>query len=324
MTDVLRLLAGVLLNLALRLSRRRVGVAILYHRIDLRQGDPSCEIVPPLERSKFRRQLRHLRRLYKVVPADEFRAAVAARRRGERFPVCLTFDDDLGGHLEHAMPELRGQGVPAMFFLCGAGSSSPWWDRLQRAFDRGCRAADVVELLPAGSGARGRPLGDIHDVADVIHELEPDQREQLAERLLGLAGPDPEGAGLPREGIVALADAGFGIGFHTLRHHRLPELDDTQLARAMNEGRAALEHTIGRPIDAIAYPHGHADPRVATAARQAGFRHGFTSFPYGTTPATPPLLLGRLEPTRLSVGGFGYWVARTLLDRGPQWTGIGQ
>ena len=32
-----------------------------------------------------------------------------------------------------------------------------------------------------------------------------------------------------------------------------------------------LEDAIGRPVDAIAYPHGDADPRVADAARGTGY-----------------------------------------------------
>ena len=86
-----------------------------------------------------------------VVPAEELQAAVAERQRGQRFPVCLTFDDDLSQHVDCAMPILRDTGVPATFFLCGrawlaprarGGSdcSGPWSGAtLPRAWPTCCR-----------------------------------------------------------------------------------------------------------------------------------------------------------------------------------------
>ena len=64
----------------------------------------------------------------------------------EPFPVALTFDDDLGHHVTHALPELRDAQAPATFFLCGSFLEEPrdyWWQRLQRAVDGG---ADVARF----------------------------------------------------------------------------------------------------------------------------------------------------------------------------------
>src|SRR5256714_8197602 len=125
---------GSLLNLALRLTNRRAGVALLYHVIDVRQGNGDRELLPPMERSSFRRQLRYLAAHYEVVSVERFAAAVAGRRRGRRFPVCVSFDDDAPEHVRHALPELRELGIPAAFFLCGAAlgnnAESFWWQRL--------------------------------------------------------------------------------------------------------------------------------------------------------------------------------------------------
>ena len=52
---------------------------------------------------------------------------------------------------------------------------------------------------------------------------------------------DPPDAGLRAEDVRTLADAGFEVGFHTLRHDPLPQLDDEALRRAMVDGRAELE-----------------------------------------------------------------------------------
>jgi len=314
---------AAILNLGLRLTRRRAGVALVYHTIDSRQGDPARDLVPSLERSRFRRQLRHLRRFYDVVSVDEFLPAVTRRRRGQRFPVCLTFDDDAPQHVEHAMPILRGEGLPATFFLSGTAlgsdQSSPWWDRLQRAFDRGYRAPEVLGLLPAGAIRDGDAVGlDIHQVAARIDRLAPAQRDELCSRLSELAGPDPADPILTPNQIRALADAGFAIGFHTRRHDALPAIDDSALGRALRDGREDLGRLVGRAIDTIAYPHGRADERVSAAARSAGFRAGFTTSGMPATADDDPLLVGRIAPQGeasnefVAHGTFSLGIVRSL------------
>jgi len=137
--------------LALRCSSRKAGLILLYHDVADHDGDPQRELVPPISRTRFARQLAHLRDHYRVVELRDVQAASAARRRGEPFPVAVTFDDDLGHHVSHALPELRAAGVPATFFLCGSFLDEPrdfWWQRLQRAINAG---ADVASLLGSGT-----------------------------------------------------------------------------------------------------------------------------------------------------------------------------
>jgi peptidoglycan/xylan/chitin deacetylase (PgdA/CDA1 family) len=311
-------LAG-LLNFALRLTSRRVGVALVYHAVEDREGDPQRELVPPRERSRFRRDLRYLRRHYQVVSAAAFSAAVAARRRGRRFPVCVTFDDDLAQHVEHALPVLQEEQVPAMFFLCGASLESPncfWWERLQRAVDNGVSIGRVVDLLPEPLAQGLPPAPDIRLVAAQIQGLTPNERDEIHAQLLALAGPDPPGAGLRSEAVVALAQGGCAIGFHTRRHDDLRGLDDQGLSRALSAGRSDLESLAGLPVEMIAYPHGSADRRVAQAAKEAGFVSGFTTTACAVTPASDPLLIGRLAPdNKPSAGEFALAMARTLVGR---------
>jgi peptidoglycan/xylan/chitin deacetylase (PgdA/CDA1 family) len=131
--------------------------------------------------------------------------------------------------------------------------------------------------------------------------------------LLALAGPDPSDAGLSAQAISRLVAAGHTIGFHTRRHDSLTQLDDAQLDRALDEGRADLAEIVRYPIDTLAYPHGYADSRVARAAGRAGFRLGFTVSRCATTPAADPLLLGRFDPLSDSLGAFALGTFRTLL-----------
>lgn len=300
----LRAVAARALELALRLSSRRAGVVVVYHAIGERPADPERDIAPAHHAALFEAQLRHLVARYHVVPVEQLLDAVRARRRGGRFPAAVTFDDDLPTHVRVALPTLRLVSAPATFFVCGASLERPhtfWWERLQRAVDEGLDLAEVAggEIEPRALSLR-------------IEEATPEERAGFAERLAALVGDDPPDSGMRADDVRALAQAGFGIGFHTLRHDRLPPLADDALDRALRDGRAELEAAAGRPVEAIAYPHGRADERVAQAARATGFRLGFTGTQEAVSDRSDPLLLSRIEPAFTDVAAFAGQLARAL------------
>ncbi len=309
--------AGAAVATALRLSRRNVGFVLVYHAVAPPRQDAEREIVPPHPPRLFAAQLRHLSRWYRVVDARELRAAVARRRRGERFPVALTFDDDLREHVEQALPALVGAGAAATFFLCGSALDRPvafWWQRLQRAADAG--HPDLVRLVSGRSPLALGPRPPLRRVALAVELMAPADRDAVAAELLAYAGPDPGTSGLRREQVRALVEAGMQVGFHTLRHDALDLLSDEELARALREGRSRLEDVVGGPIRSIAYPHGRADERVARAARAAGFEHGFAGEGKPVHPDVDPLLVPRMTPSHGSAGHFALQLALALIGAG--------
>jgi peptidoglycan/xylan/chitin deacetylase (PgdA/CDA1 family) len=304
-------IAGCLFANALRLSRRRVGAALVYHRVGSVTGAPRRELVPAHGARLFERQLRHLKAGYRVVPASELFVAVASRRRGQRIPVAITFDDDLPSHRRDAMPVLDRLCLPATFFLSGASLERPfafWWERLQRAFDQGI---DVHRAMPASVG-RGR---DIHDLGMALRSAAPGERDAAADWFLAELGPDPPDAGIRADDVRALVAAGFEIGFHTRRHDPLVGLDDEALERALLDGRAELEAIVEHELGTVAYPHGIADERVAGVAAASGYTFGFT-VGWGPVRSTDnALLLPRVEPPFTSAGHFALRLARALVAR---------
>lgn len=314
--------AGRVLVTVLRLSGRKVGVALMYHRVDERTGDPARELVPPHSAQLFEAQLRHVRSCYRVVPASELLAASTERRRGQRFPVAITFDDDLRCHRRVAAPVLQRLRLPATFFVCGASLRRPfafWWEQLQVAVDRGIPVRSRVPALasaPTPAGDSGDPTG-IHALGETIIAMDPAARDAVT-RGLGTLVEAPHDAGLPAEELRSLAQAGFEIGFHTLRHDALALLSDGPLERALREGRSEVEAIVGHAVTAIAYPHGRADARVAEAARTAGYGFGFTTQAQPVQPHSDPLLIGRIEPSFASAGGFALRLLRTLVDTGSE------
>jgi len=312
---VVRVLGGVLgavLERLLRFSSRRAGIVLVYHGVAEHPVNPDAQVVPPHPAHLLESQLEYLRKRYRIVPAAHLLDAAEHRQRGEPFPAAVTFDDDLGSHVDSALPILTRLGVHATFFLTGASLHTPfafWWERLERAF------AGVAFDLPALVGAPSWPVpSSIQDLARTVEALEPRERDAFAAELGDRLGPDPDAAGLRVSGVRALVEAGMTIGFHTLRHDRLPPLADDALEAALEEGRARLEEVSGSQLSLIAYPHGRADERVAKAARNAGYRVGFTGIEEGVGARSDPLRLGRISPACSSTGHFALQLVRGLLS----------
>jgi peptidoglycan/xylan/chitin deacetylase (PgdA/CDA1 family) len=258
--------------------------------------------VAPIERALYERQLRHLSRCYAIVPLAELPAAVNARRRGQRHPVSVTFDDDAPEHVVHALPALREHGVRATFFLSGSwadpGRPQPWWHDLQRAAD-------------AGRAPSGRAL---FRSAYEIARLEPAARDAEARRVRELAGPGAVSL-ISEDQVSELVGAGQSIGFHTRHHYSLPVLGDGELEAALSELRPEIEAVAG-PLTQFSYPHGDFDDRTVAAVRANGFAIGVTCLRTSVTPGTDPLLLGRVEIKGASLGEFIVQVVRGLLAPG--------
>jgi peptidoglycan/xylan/chitin deacetylase (PgdA/CDA1 family) len=298
---------AALASAAARASGRPLGVVLLYHRVAA--APPPDPLVPAVAARDFERQLGLLARVYDVVPLGELREAIARRRRGGRIPAAITFDDDLPEHATVAAPRLRARGLPATFFLCGASLERPhvfWWELLELARARGL---DPAALLPAELGvAAGAPLPE---VADRLKWAAPGERARAEEALAAALAP-VEVPVLGPGGSRELAGA-FDIGFHTLRHPFLPRLDDEGLERALRDGRDALAALAGRPLTAIAYPHGGVDERVGPAARRAGYAIGVTTD--ATAVGDDPLMTGRVEPGPVPLGRFWLRIERALRRR---------
>jgi peptidoglycan/xylan/chitin deacetylase (PgdA/CDA1 family) len=312
--DLAQMAHAALISRRARGSGARAGIALVYHRVGGAGGDPARELLASVSGRAFAQQLEHLRRHYDIVRAAELFDAVRARKAGDPFPVAITFDDDMAGHLRAAVPALQHARVPATFFLGGYSLHGPhpfWWEDLQQAVDD-----KLVTSLPHVAtsdlhAALERQPKAIFRVAATIESLAPPQREETTAALRAVADGRAADEGLRAEDVRSLVVAGFDVGFHTLGHEALPTLGDDELARALTEGREELASLVGKPLELISYPHGKADDRVAAAARAAGFTLGFATGRNVVPADTDPLLLPRMPPAP-SAGKTALRVARAV------------
>jgi peptidoglycan/xylan/chitin deacetylase (PgdA/CDA1 family) len=282
------------------------GLALVYHRVGPKRETPERELLPNLDSRSFAAQLDWMGSRFRLVRASELLYSIAAPGADAGIPLALTFDDDLASHAEFVLPELISRGIPATFFLSGAALGGtpprPWWELLEAAASRAPEEA----------------LGglSVQDRAAAIEAMPPPQQAGEAERLEALAGPDPGYRTLDAEGIRRLAEAGMEIGFHTLGHHRLPDLGEAEVERELGEGRQRLGELVGREPSSIAYPHGAATPAVMAAARRAGYATGFTTAGTAIRRVSDPLDLARIYPPRSRIA-LAWRLRRTLRTKGP-------
>lgn len=265
---------------------RGVRLVLVYHRVAERDV-PTYEIVPTVPVELFRQQLDVFGELAELVPVDSIvREPVDPQRP---FQLALTFDDDLGAHVTHALPILRTLGLHATFFLSGRAIhrlGGYWFERLEALLaERGPAAtADLLDLPGVP------PL-------ELALRCEAD-RDRLA--LIERHAPPVE-VSLGEAGIRALRDAGMTVGFHTLHHPVLPPLNDAELRGALATGRDELERVVHEPLRWFAYPHGKTDPRTVAFTHNAGFSAAWTTQPRVVRSMDGPYLLGRWEPRRVPV-----------------------
>ena len=277
-------------TVALRAAAARGnGLALLYHRVTEDDAAPPGALVPSIPLRLLRRQLEVLGEVGDLVPLERLHTPAGDRRR-PRFG--LSFDDDYRSHGDLVLPVLRTLGVTGTFFLSGRSLhrlGAYWFESLERLVaERGLE--QVRRLLGAGAAT----------AADLAVACEGSPRLQRLVTAAGDLTPDH----LEAVQITGLAEAGMTVGFHTLHHRRLVDLDDEALRRALADGRGALEAAAGRRVDLLAYPHGKADGRVAAAARTAGYRMACTGWARPIRAGDDPYLLGRWEPGPLDTDAF--------------------
>lgn len=195
----------------------------------------------------------------------------------------LTFDDGYRDFLTHALPLLEATETPCLLFVVtrwADGAEAPLENRL---------AALVAGLerirLPSGEE---RALPSIEARERTYRELyrasrgdAPAGRRARLEALARDNGvpipPAPEAfldwdqiARLDRHPLVTL-------GAHSRTHPLLTTLGHAEARREIADSRRELALRLGHPVDAFSYPYGGHSFRLRRAARDAGYRHAFTT-----------------------------------------------
>jgi peptidoglycan/xylan/chitin deacetylase (PgdA/CDA1 family) len=138
-------------------------------------------------------------------------------------------------------------------------------------------AVEITELADAlrGGPLPERPVAVTFDdgFADTYDAVEALLRQGLPSTVYVTTGELGRADRLSRSELAALSRVlGVEVGAHAVRHRRLDELDDRELAEEVRTSKAELETLTQQAVASFAYPHGAYDRRVRQAVIAAGYR----------------------------------------------------
>jgi peptidoglycan/xylan/chitin deacetylase (PgdA/CDA1 family) len=164
-------------------------------------------------------------------------------------------------------------------------------------------ALGITELAAALRGGRplpGRPVAVTFDdgFADTYAAVEGLCGHDLVATVYVTSGEVGARNRLSPPQLAALASLpGIEVGAHAVRHRRLDELDDAELAGELQGSKAQLEDLTQRSIRSFAYPHGSYDRRVREAVIAAGFRSAAAVKNAVSHPGDDPMAIARWTVT---------------------------
>jgi peptidoglycan/xylan/chitin deacetylase (PgdA/CDA1 family) len=140
----------------------------------------------------------------------------------------------------------------------------------RRAVTISSLAAAIRNGLPLSARALAITFDDGYE--DTLEAVEALLDRELPSTVYVTSGEVGGRNRLTHSQLAQLADIpGVEIGAHAVRHRRLDELGDHELADEVRISKAQLEELTGKPIRSFSYPHGAYDRRVRRAVIAAGY-----------------------------------------------------
>jgi peptidoglycan/xylan/chitin deacetylase (PgdA/CDA1 family) len=246
----------------LRARRRQAGDyrlhVLAYHEVS---DGPERE--GTVSQDRFRRHVRLLKDLSRIVPIDE---ACDMLREGARLTedgVVITFDDGYLGNYCHALQVLKAERVSATVFVTTGfiDGAELWFERARQLLrnvdvDAAKNTPSATNALKEAFGSWPLPAGDIDSLA-ILKRLPPTERNRLLDAAAQIATVSPsEVRPMTWEQIGEMSSSGVEIGCHTVTHPILSTLDADAQREEIGSAARRIEAVIGRRPRFFAYPNG--------------------------------------------------------------------
>src|SRR5260370_12400556 len=222
----------------------------------------------------FDHQVKWLKENFDVVSEGEILEAIRGRSKYKHRCVAITFDDGYRDNYTLALPVLKGNSVPAIFFVCPGLIDSGrlgWWDLISYLVKKSRKPFGTIDgkTLPLGPQASAT----IEMLQSWMKLRRSSEMEELIEKLseaCEVSLPDPElqaSQFMTWEHIRDAAQGGVAIGSHTHPHPVLTTIDEETQRREMSESKSILEQRFGTGIRTIAYTVGRYSSLSAATMR---------------------------------------------------------
>ena len=289
---------------------------LIYHRVHSR---PDAMFRGEVDAVRFDRQMLLVRQYCTPI---SLAAGVRHLLRDSLPPraVAVTFDDGYADNATIALPILRRHRVPATFFIAPAflDGGRMWNDSVIETLRR--TPGDFLDLTELGLGdyvlvGEDTRAAAAEAIIRAVKHRSPQDRLALVAAICELSATKlPDDLMMTSAQVRELADAGMGIGAHTMTHPILRTLSEEAARAEIDDSRRALEKIAGTSVRAFAYPNGRPGDDYTERDRDLVKSLGFdvaTSTSWGVaTRESDVLQLPRFTPWDRSPGR---WLARLLL-----------
>lgn len=282
---------------------------LMYHEVLPDALDiPSWLVV---RRSRFRRQMKYLKRHFRVLSLDaavEYLATSAKQTRAWRPPAVITFDDGYAGNFSCALPVLKELQLPFTVYVSTsmiASGSRFWHDEII------CALIGVGHgklSIPTSAGTieysgnarvEARRWAGIERVLTLLKTLPIEERQSIAAQIGNGAQIPALRMMTPAELHELSADRLVTIGNHTHGHELLDQLDTDGANRTILQAQALLEEWTGQKPAHFAYPNG------SYSGETAGLIERLRMSTAVTSKSRPWLATdSRFEIPRIGIGRF--------------------
>ena len=273
-------------NHILRRVLSRTPKIMMYHGVIDDGEDIDCWWLT--RESEFVRQIRYIKRHFKVISIDEFYGCATGSKGFPKNTCVLTFDDGYRTYLTKVLPLLKEEELPSTVYITVGPSSTQgliWTDKVFWAIQK--TKAETLDLRSSGLGiwnmdSKRQKIGAGHELVDLLKKVPPRERnavvEQIIERLrrpgcsAGCGEKNPfrllsiqDIRRLSKESLVT-------IGCHSATHEILPLLDPEAAEREVVSCKRVLEAWIGKPVEHFSWPDGKFNSRLEELLRKAGYK----------------------------------------------------
>jgi peptidoglycan/xylan/chitin deacetylase (PgdA/CDA1 family) len=305
---------------SVRRAREPKFAIICHHRI----GNGGVPYYSSFSPEAFEKQIRFLRRNYRIVSMDELCRGLDERDSGAQ-AVAITFDDGYRDIYTQAFPILQQYKIPAMVYLTAAAierGEVSWYDRVFAVAINSRRYALEIDVDGPRrfilASAESRMLAAI----EIVKTLRGcSNRERVAacaelENQGSVPAVEVRNRMLTWQQIHEMRKAGISFGAHTMNHPVVRRLDADERQEELGKSKLLLEDRLQHPVEHFAYPFGSvSDIDAETCSLMPGFGYrSAVSTAWGINePNTNRFLLRRIGGEVPALPRFSFYLRQLFL-----------
>jgi peptidoglycan/xylan/chitin deacetylase (PgdA/CDA1 family) len=295
-----------------RLKKKHCIAILFYHRFS-ENSYSDCEL-PHLKIGQFEKQMRHVKKWYKIITMDELADRLALKEKNQSPRVAITIDDGYLNSYTLAYPVLKKLKLPATIYLATGfvgTEKSTWVDELMDMF---LVSKKELFCLPGlfdnevfDLSTPKRKMEVFIKLFEKMLSIEHKRKESLMEELPKLLGVEEnirnngERKMLDWSEVIQMGRDKISFGAHTVSHPTLSKMAFSEAKQEIRDSKREIETRIKGNVKHFAIPNGKEQDFSDTLkkyCKEIGFATVVSTEPGVIYEETDPYFLKRINPSQ--------------------------